>query len=55
MNIIESEEDYKMAEARLEVIAGAVPGTKEAEELKALTKAIVDYLKKSKSTSEISR
>jgi hypothetical protein len=55
MNIIESEEDYKRAEARLEEIAGAAPGSEEAEELKALTKAIVDYLKNTKSSSEISR
>ncbi len=43
---IQSEEDYKTAEARLEIMAGAIPGTVEAHELKDLTKAVVDYLKR---------
>ncbi|GEO06277.1 hypothetical protein AAE02nite_39410 [Adhaeribacter aerolatus] len=43
---IHSEEEYKTAEARLEIMAGAIPGTVEACELKCLTKAVVDYLKK---------
>ena len=49
MYIIQSEDDYKNAEFRLETIAGATPGTLEAQELKALTIAIVDYLKRVKS------
>ncbi|WP_190277478.1 hypothetical protein [Adhaeribacter rhizoryzae] len=43
---IESEDEYKTAAARLEIIAGAIPGTAEATELKHLTKAVVEYLKK---------
>ena len=53
MIIIETEADYRRAEARLELIADAIPGTSEAQELKALTKAIVDYLKKIKSIWKI--
>ena len=44
--VIHSEEEYKTAEARLEIMAGAIPGTVEAHELKDLTKAVVDYLKR---------
>ncbi|MGV3585850.1 MAG: hypothetical protein ACO1OF_02515 [Adhaeribacter sp.] len=43
---IHTEAEYKTAEARLEIMAGAIPGTEEATELKHLTKAVVDYLKK---------
>jgi len=48
---IRTEADYKTAEARLEIMAGAIPGTEEAAELKHLTKAVVEYLKKQNQTA----
>ncbi len=45
INKIQTEEEYRTAEARLEIMAGAIPGTVEADELKELTKAVVSFLK----------
>ncbi len=55
MYIINSEDDFKTAKARLDVMAGAIPGTVEAKELRDLTKAVVDYLKKQNQGQNIKR
>jgi hypothetical protein len=41
--IIKSETDYNSAANRLETLTKAKPGTSEAQELKLLVKAIVNY------------
>lgn len=41
--VIKSESDYKSAANRIEILSNAHPGTAEAQELKALVKAIADY------------